>query len=301
MNDIDEIMKNFMEVEYRVIDLNNIYNEQLEYVNFLRIRKEKKLASEFEEKDIQKKIFPEISLENAKSLIVFFLPYLTKKHNPKGNISIYSQGLDYHIWGKEKIEQINKLFIKKFPGANTYVQVDNGPLDEKFFGYISGLGYLGENGLIIHEVYGSYGFLGILASDISLRERKTVKRKCIKCRKCINICPGKALSSNGGFNPKLCASYITQKKGELRIDEVSIIKKTGKIYGCDICQTVCPMNKEINISIRKDIIVEDITIKDICLNSNKEFKKKYGDRSFSWRGKKILERNFTAIKGFKND
>ena len=300
MNHIDEIMKSFIDVEYRVIDLRNIYNEQLEYLNFLKKRKEKKLASEFEEQDIEKKIFPETSLENAKSLIIFFFPYLTKRHNLKGNISIYSQGIDYHIWVKEKIEQIEELFIEKFPGANTFVQVDNGPLDEKFFGYISGLGYLGENGLLIHKVYGSYGFLGILASDIRLREKKTVKKRCIKCGTCIDICPGKALSSNAEFNPRLCASYITQKKGELTIDEAAIIKKSGKVYGCDICQMVCPMNKEITISKRKDIILEDIT-EDICNNSNKEFKKKYGDRSFSWRGKKTLERNFTVIKDFKKD
>lgn len=301
MNNISEIMKNFTEVGYRVIDLENIYHEQAEYLDFLKKREEKEIATEFEEKDIEKKIFPEKSLKDAKSLIVFFFPYLTQNHNEKSNLSLFSQGVDYHIWVREEINKIDSIFLRQFPNANTYIQVDNGPLDEKFFGYISGLASLGENSLLIHEKYGSYGFLGILASDIKLNEFVTEKKRCSRCGDCTKSCPGKAIDSDMEFKPKKCSAYITQKKGELAIDEIQLIRKSGKIYGCDICQKLCPMNKGIIIPKRIDSVIQNIAFEDIDNISNKEFKKNYGNRSFSWRGKKILERNMIIIKGFKND
>ena len=89
----------------------------------------------------------------------------------------------------------------------------------------------------------------------------------------------------------MCVSYLTQKKGELTTEQTDIIKKSGYVWGCDICQNVCPMNKDAQKSEVFEFIhdtVEELTDEGL---SNKEFMNKYKDRAFSWRGAGVIRRN----------
>ena len=100
------------------------------------------------------------------------------------------------------------------------------------------------------------------------------------------------------MNPKRCLSYITQKKGELEIEEEAILKKHKKVFGCDICQEVCPHYNNImttNIDRFKNDIITKIDNDEIDNISNKEFKRRYGNRAFSWRGKNIIKRNLDLV------
>ncbi|EQH30693.1 hypothetical protein QM3_0558 [Clostridioides difficile DA00215] len=100
------------------------------------------------------------------------------------------------------------------------------------------------------------------------------------------------------MNPKKCLSYITQKKGDLSEKEKVVLKNGKKVFGCDICQEVCPHNVEIpttHILEFKENIIDYLNYDEIKNISNKEFKRRYGDRAFSWRGRNIIKRNMEII------
>ena len=111
---------------------------------------------------------------------------------------------------------------------------------------------------------------------------------------CITSCPGGAITPEGKFDTEKCLSHITQKKGELTHDEISKIVDNGMIFGCDVCQVVCPHNRDVLYSGIKEFtenLIDNLYFDDIKNLSNKAFKIEFGDRAFSWRGKALLERN----------
>ncbi|HBY2819912.1 TPA: 4Fe-4S dicluster domain-containing protein, partial [Clostridioides difficile] len=129
-------------------------------------------------------------------------------------------------------------------------------------------------------------------------EDKPLEKSCFKCGKCVKYCPGNAILGNYDMNPKKCLSYITQKKGDLSEKEKVVLKNGKKVFGCDICQEVCPHNVEIpttHILEFKENIIDYLNYDEIQNISNKEFKRKYGDRAFSWRGRNIIKRNMEII------
>ena len=185
-----------------------------------------------------------------------------------------------------------------------YQQMDNGPLNERFFAYISGLGSKGINSMIINEKYGSYGFIGLIITDMEMDPYITEIKDCSKCMVCKEKCPGKAISGDFNMDSKLCASYLSQTKKELTDNERKILKSSGNIFGCDICQKCCPDNADKTLLHSNDFtnsnfnkkIISNLEYEDLQNISNKDFKKYFGEKAFSWRGKKILLRNLDIIE-----
>lgn len=229
--------------------------------------------------------------DDAKSVIVCAFGYYSGEE--KGNISRYAQGIDYHIVTKEKMEPLCDLLRDNGFSAESFA--DTGVLNERLLANLSGIAFVGKNRMAISEKMGSYFFIGYILTNCELPCDEPNKNTCKNCGKCIEACPLGALSEKG-FCEEKCLSYITQKKGELSKEEKEAIHRTKTIWGCDICQEVCPHNKGIEITdieeFKKDLIYE----LDIDENiSNREFKKIYGDRAFSWRGKAVLQRNAKIV------
>jgi len=276
------------------------------YENLKKIIKHRLLngyVTGMEEAILENRINPKIIMENAKSIIVCAFPYyIGDKQN--SNLSKYCYGKDYHIVVKSKMEQITKHLSNKINGFEYKVFVDNGPLVDRYLAYLSGIGYFGINNNIITDEYGSYVFIAYIVNNYEFNPDEPLPKTCIKCGKCVEYCPGNAILGNFEMNPRRCLSYITQKKEELNEEELRILKSNNKIFGCDICQEVCPHNKNIPITdiseFMEDIIV-NLESEDIDNISNKEFKRKYGDRAFSWRGKKIIKRNLDILKEKSDD
>ncbi|MBQ7975941.1 MAG: epoxyqueuosine reductase [Clostridia bacterium] len=233
-------------------------------------------------------------LPGAESIIVFLVPY-NSGVNPE-NLSVYATGRDYHNVCREISEKISAKLTDA--GYHSVSFADVGPLSERTLARLAGLGIIGSNKFLINNKYGTYTFIGYIITDCILPVTAETAGECIQCGKCIESCPGGALTSDGFCSDK-CVSYITQKKGELTENEIALLKESKSVWGCDICQKVCPMNNGKELTGLKDFRENLILcIKNEYL-SNNQFKKKYADRAFSWRGKSVIDRNLSILNDKK--
>jgi epoxyqueuosine reductase len=188
------------------------------------------------------------------------------------------------------------------PGHRFAPGTDNSPLDERQCARLAGVGIQGLNGLIIVEPYGSWVFLGTILTDLPLPSAKEPSGTCIQCGACVRACPGGALRTSP-FDESRCLSALTQKKGQLTPEEETLLAAHPLIWGCDICQRVCPYNKDVLPSPLRDLSGEDsvpylssLSQEDLEGLSNRTFRAKYGDRAFAWRGPAVLRRNLSLKK-----
>ena len=292
----EKIIKLFRDKGIDTVGIASIgpYNE-LEKI--LKDRIDSDLITGMEELDLKKRINPKLIMEDAKSIIVCAFPYyLEETYN--SNISKYCYGEDYHLVIKEVLTEICEEIKKEISDFNYKIFADNGPLVDRYLAYLSGIGYYGINNNIITDKYGSYVFIGYIVNNYYLEYDTPNDKTCMNCNKCVKYCPGNALEGNYKMDPRKCLSFLTQKKDDLSEDEIKKIQESKMIFGCDICQDVCPHNKNIcptNIKQFKENIITNIDVEEIDSISNKEFKRRYGNRAFSWRGRKIIKRNMDIV------
>jgi epoxyqueuosine reductase len=273
----------------------------------LKLSRKLNFNSEFEKGTIEERINPKLLMSNVKTIIVIGISYpknTNRLENIKANevyFSSSSWGTDYHKVLKDMMQKLCN-YIKTIDNKLEYkLLVDTSSLDDRYLAYKAGLGFYGKNNLLINEQYGSYIFLGSILTNLDIEVDKPINKACLNCNKCVEACPLKAINDNGILNSKKCLSYITQKKDDLTKEEIDIINNC--IYGCDICQKVCPYNKDIDNHTHSEFEPSDlefININDYKNLSNKEFNKKYGKLSGAWRGKKIIERNINIYKNKLN-
>ncbi|MDP4151989.1 MAG: DUF1730 domain-containing protein [Bacillota bacterium] len=231
-------------------------------------------------------------INSFKSVIVFAVPYYCGIEG--GNISLYARGEDYHVVLKRRAQLVIDE-LQADVNVNFSIYTDNSPFKEVKLAAASGLGLIGKNGLLITKDYGSFVFIGEILTDMLFDEYDSLSEilKCENCGLCIEKCPGGALSGHN-FDKTLCVSGVTQKKGELSKTETDLIKNSLTIWGCDICQIVCPHNKDI---FETDLIefkgnrIKNIFESDVKFLTNKTFKEKYKNRAFTWRGVEPFKRN----------
>ena len=238
---------------------------------------------------------PELYLDGCRGIIVIAVAYHNNKVKLNKDETMFSSsswGTDYHVVFKNKLNQIIDKLSLLYENDKFISLVDNHSLDERYYAYKSGIGYYGSNNLIINKDYGCNIFLGIILTTYPFID-KNVTINNEKDSLYEKVCPGKAITKDG-INYNKCISYLTQKK-ELTKDEES--KINNLVYGCDVCTTVCKLNKDKDIPNQFDFDNEVIfNLNDEFNLSNKEFKDKYGRYSGSWRGKNIIKRNLKLIK-----
>jgi epoxyqueuosine reductase QueG len=222
--------------------------------------------------------------ENAKSVIMYLFPYfLGEDFYENSNISKYAVPADYHVIADRYLEKACQELESLYPENRFSRFCDNSPIREVEVAVLCGLGVKGRNGLLINEKYGSFCFIGEIITDKEITASVPEDRTCIGCGICEKKCPLGAIS---GYKVDVskCLSHITQKKGELSQEERKCIEETGCIWGCDICQNVCPMNKNIEVTP----IVEFIETAKSRFTKGDNIE----DRAFNWRGRAVIERNF---------
>ena len=197
------------------------------------------------ENHFDKRIDPTKLVENAKSVISFTYNYFTSelqtdREAPK--ISRYAYGRDYHKVIKKKLKSFIKEIKETAGDINARGFVDSAPILERVWAQKSGLGWIGKNSLMLSKKKGSYFFLAEIITDLVLEYDSPVKDYCGSCTKCIDACPTDAIYEPYKVDGSKCISYFTV---ELK-DQVLPNEMKGKfnnwMFGCDICQEVCPIN-----------------------------------------------------------
>jgi epoxyqueuosine reductase len=190
-----------------------------------------------------KRLDPTKLVEGAKSIVSFLLNYYPEKTFTENNykVSKYAYGKDYHIVIKDKLKSLVDILKKEIGDINGRAFVDSAPVMDKVWAKKSGLGWIGKNSNLISKGNGSFFFIAELILDVELQYDNQIKDYCGSCTRCIDACPTDAIVEPYIVDGSKCISYYTIELKEQIPEEVKG-KFENWIFGCDICQDVCPWN-----------------------------------------------------------
>jgi epoxyqueuosine reductase len=197
------------------------------------------------ENHFDKRLNPALLVEGAKSVVSVLLNYFPKEDifkDERLKISKYAYGEDYHFVIKEKLSELT-AFIKGLAGELSIRSfTDSAPVLEKAWAKKSGLGWIGKNGNLITQKVGSFYFLGEIILDLELDYDSSTTDHCGTCTRCIDACPTEAIVEPYVVDGSKCISYLTIELKDQFIPFEFAGKMQNWVYGCDICQDVCPWN-----------------------------------------------------------
>lgn len=221
----------FLEEEARNLEnwLNKNYHGEMAY-----------MANHFD-----KRLDPTLLVPGAKSVVSLIYNYYPAEKLPEENnykIAKYAYGTDYHFVIKDKLKTLLEELRQEIGEINGRIFVDSAPVMERQWAAVSGIGWRGKNSLLINKNMGSFFFLAELIIDLELEPDGPAKDYCGTCTRCLDACPTNAILSPGVLDGSKCISYLTI---ELKNEIPSSFKGRTEdwIFGCDICQDVCPWNR----------------------------------------------------------
>lgn len=201
------------------------------------------LAGRFEERTD-----PAVYLPGARSVICVAMNYhvpleATPDSEPRGRVARYALGDDYHDVMKPRLHALADWLRERVPEAQTRAAVDTAPVMEKELAARAGIGWFGKNSCIINERMGSWLLLGEVLTTLELPPDEPAVDRCGTCRRCIEACPTQAITEPYQLDARRCISYLTiEHRQEIPPDLHPLMKDW--LYGCDICQEVCPWNRK---------------------------------------------------------
>lgn len=199
------------------------------------------------ENHFDKRLDPRKLVPGAKSIVTLIYNYypeqdLVKSASDDIKISKYAYGEDYHFVIKKKLKELLKNIKNEVGDINGRVFVDSAPILERVWAQRSGLGWIGKNSLLLNRSMGSFFFLAEMILDIELEHDGPVKDYCGTCTRCMDACPTDAIPQPYSVDASKCISYLTIELREAIPEDFSK-KMENWIFGCDICQDVCPWNR----------------------------------------------------------
>lgn len=193
-----------------------------------------------------KRLDPRLLVDDAKTVISLLFNYYTdqQQSDPEApKISKYAYGEDYHYVIKDKLKELLAFIQTEIGEVNGRGFVDSAPVMDKAWAKKAGLGWIGKNSNLIHPKKGSFFFIADLILDLKIEADGPIKDYCGTCTKCIDACPTDAIIEPYVVNGSKCISYLTiELKDELLPKEFQG-KMDNWMFGCDICQDVCPWNR----------------------------------------------------------
>jgi epoxyqueuosine reductase len=252
---------------------------------------------DYMEKNLEKRKDIKKILSSAKSVISLGMNYYTsEKHsnnNNVGKVSRYAWGKDYHLIIWQKLEEFETSLKEIDPAFESISYVDTGPVMDKVWAVRSGLGWLGKHTNVINMELGSWFFIATIITNYMFDYSEIISDHCGTCTACIDACPTKAIVEEYVVDANKCISYQTiENKNEIPLELKG--KFDNWIFGCDICQDVCPWNNKFSIitsikefhPVNKELIHEEVIELDDSV-----FKKRFAESPIKRTKLKGLKRN----------
>ena len=251
---------------------------------------------------------PQKLLPQAQSAIVVaqsYFPHPKPAKTPlqEARVALYAQGEDYHFWFREKLEKVAQKLKEEFPDHEFMTMTDSYPVLERDLAYRAGLGWIGKNTCLIHEKKGSLFFVGEIYTSLECNTQIDIAPdRCGSCTRCIDICPTDALLAPRKLDARKCISYLTiEAKSNPSLELRSGV--SDWLFGCDLCQTVCPWNQKIwKTELNTDLIKKETNQKNladdlryILQSSNKKLQKDFKGTALSRSAGNKLKRNAIVI------
>ena len=253
----------------------------------------KYMSRNFEKRLDVKKILP-----SAKSVISLAVNYYKKDEYENkeefGKVSRYAWGKDYHLIIWEKLDLLERELKSIDPGFECMTYVDTGPVMDKAWAVRSGIGWLGKHTNVITQEMGSWIFLATVITNYEFDYNEPVADFCGTCTACIDACPTDAIVNEYVVDSSRCISFLTiENKGEISKEFKG--KFENWLFGCDICQDVCPWNKKFSkpsLEIGfKPAGSKEISFEEIRKMSSEEFKKRFEESPIKRTKLSGLKRN----------
>ncbi len=188
--------------------------------------------------------------DGAKTAVIVLFSYNTGQQQPRQlpQVSRYAYGMDYHELLKKKLWALLKALQKDNPKLRGRTFADTAPLQERYWAAVAGLGWIGKNGMLVNRTLGSYVYIGTLLLNAAVESApQQVRSYCGTCTRCLEACPTQAIVGNAVVDARRCWSYRTIEAHVCEKNAEAVAEKTiapDYIFGCDICQSVCPWNEK---------------------------------------------------------
>jgi len=254
-------------------------------------------------------------LPGAKSIICTATSYLTEfePYDPtapglRGAISSHAWGSDYHRTIGTRLRDLSAFICANFPGAQCLPCVDTGPIVDRAAAVRAGIGWFGKNANVLTREFGSWVLLGEVITTLELPPDEPLAKSCGQCVECIGSCPTGAIGADGSVDGRRCISDLTQLRTPIPRDLRAAIG--NRLWGCDDCQTVCPVNQRKELAAKTKAHAEfaplphvgtSMDLPAVLRMTKSQFRAWFGPTSMAWRGKGVLQRNAAVALGNSRD
>jgi epoxyqueuosine reductase len=256
---------------------------------------------------VERRLDPSTALPGARAIVAVAMNYSSRDSSAvddgaRAIVARYARGADYHQVFEEKLEQL-AASLREFCGVGTGTRayVDYGPVLERDHAQRAGLGWIGKNTVLINPAIGSYLVLGVILTDAELEpDEPFLPDHCGTCNRCIQACPTGAIVAPRELDARLCISYLTiELRGPIPRELRPFI--ANRIFGCDICQEVCPWNREtpatreLRFQPRSDLSAPDLV--GLANLDEAEFRERYSGTAIERAKRNGFVRNVAVALG----
>jgi epoxyqueuosine reductase len=269
----------------------------------------------YPDETIERACRPADVLPGAKSIICTATSYLTEfePYDPKapglrGAISSHAWGCDYHRTIGARLRALSAFISTNFPGEECVPCVDTGPIVDRAAAVRAGIGWFGKNANVLTREFGSWVLLGEVITTLDIPPDEPLAKSCGQCVECIGSCPTGAIGADGRVDGRRCISDLTQLRTPIPRDLRAAIG--NRLWGCDDCQTVCPVNQRKELAAKLKAhdefaplphIGTSIDLPSVLRMTKSQFRTWFGPTSMAWRGKGVLQRNAAVALGNSRD